>query len=113
MNPVEQFARLQAGIIRKIETHKLEHYKPYAFQTKFHHGEGHLTPGELAHLKALICANQIGKCNSIHSIIETDKGRKKLLDVWGKETNVLTWPDRAPRRVLKWVRKPPEECFRI
>jgi phage terminase large subunit-like protein len=61
MNPVEQFARLQAGIIRKIETHKLEHYKPYPFQVKFHNAEGHLTPGELAHLKALICANQIGK----------------------------------------------------
>jgi len=61
MNPVEQFARLQAGIIRKIETHKLEGYKPYQFQIKFHHAEGYLTPGVLAHLKALICANQIGK----------------------------------------------------
>src|SRR5260221_10203982 len=104
MNPVEQFARLQAGIIRKIETHKLEHYKPYQFQTKFHHAEGHLTPGELAHLKALICANQIGKCNSIRSTIETDRGPKKLWEVWGKEANVLTYPDGAARRVLKWVR---------
>src|SRR4029077_3045594 len=61
MEPAEQFIKLLAAIDRKKATHKLEAYVPYEFQKRFHHAEGHLTPGVLAYLKALICANQIGK----------------------------------------------------
>src|SRR5882762_162533 len=112
-SPQQRLAEILAALDRKKATHKLEHYAPYEFQKKFHHAEGHLTPGVLAHLKALVCANQIGKCNSISVQIATPSGDKKIGDLWGKETKVLSWPDKESKRVLAWVRKPPEECFRI
>lgn len=46
---------------RRREIYKLEYYQPYPYQERFHHAEGHLTPGKPASLKALVAANQIGK----------------------------------------------------
>jgi len=59
-----------AKIISKLEnyknTNKLEYYKPYEYQEKFHNGIGHGT-NKPARQKALIAANQIGKttCGSM------------------------------------------------
>ena len=94
------------------QTHKLEYYRPYDFQKKFHNAVGHMT--ELAaRIKGLMAANQIGKCVSISSYIETPQGHKRIGDIFGTECEVLTWPDRLPRKVTAWVKKPAEECFRI
>ena len=91
---------------------KLHYYEPYGYQRKFHHAQGLKSDG-LATDRALIAANKIGKCNSLDTIIDTANGRKKLADIWGKEVEVLTWPGKEPRRVVAWVQKPAEECYRI
>jgi len=46
---------------RRRTFHKLDYYKPYPYQEKFHYAEGHLTPGRLAAQRAIIAANKIGK----------------------------------------------------
>ncbi len=48
---------------RRRQIYKLEYYQPYPYQERFHHAEGHLTPGKLAKLRALIGGNGIGKTN--------------------------------------------------
>ena len=103
-------------------THKIEYYKPYPFQLAFHHAKKgeiytsnhyELREGEPSEERALICGNQIGKCQSVSSSIETSKGRMKIRDVFGQRIKVPTYPDGELRNVVKWIRKPPEECFRI
>lgn len=69
--------------------------------------------GAKYHERLFMAANRIGKCCSKDTLIETDKGPQKIGDVFGAECNVRTWPNNEPRRVLKWVRKPAEECYRI
>src|SRR5689334_14825501 len=61
MEPAEQFVKLLAAIDRKKATHKLDAYKPYPYQLRFHHAEGFKTPGKLAHFRAIVAANKIGK----------------------------------------------------
>ena len=56
-----QLAELLTAIERRKQTHKLEVYKPYPYQERFHHAEGFKTPGKLAQFRAIIAANKIGK----------------------------------------------------
>src|SRR5437667_12820795 len=60
-----------------------------------------------------MAANRVGKCNSISTLIGTDQGERALADIWGRDIRVLTWPDRQPKRVIRWIIKPAEKCFRI
>lgn len=120
---LEETVELLQEIEEYRNTHKLEFYKPYDFQSRFHlaQGRGEFVPVKsdsqkqgLAILRFLMCANQIGKCATATSLVYTSKGRKKFKDIWGKgNISVLTYPDMSPRKVTKWIRKRSEECFRI
>lgn len=63
--------------------------------------------------RMLICGNRVGKCLTLLTKIETSTGYKSLKDLLGSEIEVLTYPDKTPKKVLSWVRKPAEECFRV
>ena len=109
---LDEAASILAELDRYKRTHQIKFYSPYEFQKKFHNSIGFKTD-KPARQKALMAANQVGKCNSISTYVTTDQGKFKIGDLFGKECNVLTWPNLEPRKVLKWVRKPAEECFRI
>src|SRR5258706_8649899 len=98
MDATLEITKVLAALDRKKETHKLSHYKPYGFQIAFHNALGFKTDTP-ASQRALMAGNKVGKCNSISVKIETSDGEKSLREVWGKAIEVLTWPDRAPRRV--------------
>jgi len=91
---------------------KLQFYKPYKYQVEFHNAKGKGT-NEPAKQRLLLAANKIGKCTSIGTKIDTGDGRKKMSEIWGKPCYVLTYPNKTPKKVMAWVKKPPEECFRI
>ena len=84
---------------------KLESYSPYPFQLKFHN--------DTARFRDNTSANRPGKCASYQTLIDTTNGRKRIGDIFGTECEVLTYPSLKPRKVVGWVRKSPEECFRI
>lgn len=89
------------------DTLKIEGWSKKPWQLNFHNSG-------LDHQERMLCAaNRVGKCISIRSIVETTTGPKKMKDIFGKECNVLTYPDYEPRKVLSWVKKPKEECFRF
>lgn len=76
---------------------KLESYSPYPFQEKLHSAIGFQTD-ELATIRGLMCANQIGKGLSLDEPVITPKGEilageirvgDLLLDSQGQETKVL------------------------
>lgn len=46
---------------RRRQVFKLEYYKPYPYQLRFHNAEGHLTPGKPAEQRLLCAANKVGK----------------------------------------------------
>jgi len=112
MVDISDIVKALSDIERYKNTHRLEYYTPYPKQKEFHNAKGKGT-NLPASQRLLLGGNQIGKCNSISVKIETDGGEKRLSEVWGRECNVLTYPNKEPRKVVAWVRKPPEECFRI
>lgn len=57
----KRLAEALAALDRRKQTHKLDYYKPYAYQVAFHNAEGFGTPGVPAVHRALMAANQIGK----------------------------------------------------
>jgi len=61
----------------------------------------------------LMAANQIGKCVSFQTLIETEHGPKRIGDIFGSKIKVKTHPNNELRKVNAWVMKPPEECYRI
>lgn len=64
--------------------------------------------------ESCLCAgNQIGKCNSFNTLIETEYGAMKIGDIFGKKIRVKTFPNNELKNVAGWVVKDPEECFRI
>lgn len=60
MEGLEEALSLLDAIEHRRTFHKLEYYKPYPFQVKFHNQKGHMTDAP-ASQRALMCANQIGK----------------------------------------------------
>ena len=60
MNPEHQLAEMLAALDQKKNTSKLNYYKPYEFQKKFHNAIGYQTT-KPASQRALMCANQVGK----------------------------------------------------
>lgn len=60
-SPLEQAHDLLATIERRRSIYKLEYYKPYDYQKRFHNALGYKTPDKLAIQRALIAANKIGK----------------------------------------------------
>jgi len=46
---------------RRRQVYKLEYYRPYPYQEKFHNAEGYLTPGKPAEQRLLCAANKVGK----------------------------------------------------
>ena len=90
---------------------KLQFFEPYEYQKKYYSLRA--ANGKVAKARCLLAANQIGKCSTINTLVLTSKGELPLKKVWGKEIEVLTYPGLVPRRVLKWIRKPAEECFRV
>ena len=87
------------------EENKLKNFKPNTVQEPFLNSKKRIT--------ALLAANKVGKCVTFHTLIETTHGKVKIGNLFGKNCDVLTWPNKEPRRVLNWIRKPKEECFRI
>lgn len=86
-----------ADILEKLErykqTHRLEYYKPYEYQKKFHNAIGHLTE-KPATQKALMAANQVGKCVSIRLNVPHPDGSSSSvgkLARLGKPFKVLSW----------------------
>ena len=59
----------------------------------------------------LIAANRVGKCATFNTRIDTPDGPQPLWKLWGRQVYV-NGPDH-PVKVLAWVKKPAEECFRI
>lgn len=55
-----QLAEIQAALVRRRETHKLDYYSPYPYQLAFHNALGHQTL-KPASQRALMAANQVGK----------------------------------------------------
>jgi phage terminase large subunit-like protein len=109
---VTEVAILSQDIQKYRETHKLEFYTPYLYQKRFHEAKDRR--GRLAGQRGLMCGNQVGKCASITTLIDTTKGKRRLRDIWGKKgIEIISWPDKIPRKVTKWIKKPSEECFRI
>jgi len=84
---------------------RLESFDPYPYQEVF--------MNDASDRVGLVCSNQTGKCESIQGLIETSKGTKRLYEIWGKDIEVLTYPDAKPKKVLNWIVKPAEECFRV
>ena len=84
---------------------KADRYKPNVIQKKFHETTNRI--------RLLVCGNKVGKCESFHTLISTSLGDRMIGTVFGQSCDVLTWPDMTPRKVLAWVRKPAEQCFRI
>src|SRR4030066_307663 len=73
MDVAEEVVHLISKMEEYQKIHRLEFYNPYEFQKKFHHvfGEGDFVPvksdknkSHLAIMRALQCANQIGKSTS-------------------------------------------------
>lgn len=60
-NPLQEVQKYLELLERRRKYHKLEYYKPYEYQERFHFAEGKETPGVLALQRALIAANKIGK----------------------------------------------------
>ena len=60
MNDLARYLELINQLDRRRETNRLDYYKPYAWQEKFHNALGHQTEKPAVE-KAAICANQIGK----------------------------------------------------
>lgn len=60
-NQLDNALTLLKRLDRTRRLNQLDNYAPYDFQIRFHHAEGHQTPGVLAQQKALIAANAIGK----------------------------------------------------
>lgn len=58
--PLEQARNLLWLLDRRRQTHKLEYYKPYHFQAKFHNALGHRTDAPAVQ-KVLMAGNQVGK----------------------------------------------------
>jgi phage terminase large subunit-like protein len=56
----EEALKLISDLNRRRETNKLDYYKPYEWQIKYHNAIGHGTERPAVE-KAAICANQIGK----------------------------------------------------
>ncbi len=57
---VENLANLLQTAGKYLRTHRLERYKPYEYQKKFHHAIGHET-SKVANIRALLAGNKIGK----------------------------------------------------
>lgn len=57
---LEEAAEIIAQLDRYKQTHKLEYYKPYDYQKRFHNAKGHGTD-KPARQRALMAANQVGK----------------------------------------------------
>jgi phage terminase large subunit-like protein len=56
-----ELAEVLTALERKETTNKLNYYKPYPWQIRFHNAEGFQTPGIPASQRAAMCANQVGK----------------------------------------------------
>lgn len=59
--PLEELQQVLNAIEDRRKFHKLEYYRPYAFQKAFHHARGHNTPENFARQKMLMSGNQQGK----------------------------------------------------
>lgn len=105
--------RLLKQLDEKRKTTKLEHYTPYDFQKNFHHAEGYQTPGKLADIRALVAANQIGKCVTAKTLIDTPKGKVRA-DQIKRGDEIFSWDDGVVKsHVGALVRKPAEACYRV
>src|SRR5688572_8405849 len=60
MNPLQQAHEILQTIERRRQIFRLEYYKPYEFQKKFHNAVGYLTTLPAVQ-KMLMAANQVGK----------------------------------------------------
>ena len=107
--PVEE---LVAELLRREQTNRLASYKPYPFQKAFHnaHGKGTEKP---ALQKALMAGNQIGKCSPITGRVTIDGEDVPIHKIWGGTGVRLTGRGGRPVSVVRWVRKPAEECYRV
>ena len=110
---LENAVALLKRLDEKRKTAKLEHYTPYEFQKRFHHAEGFETPGVLAAQRALIAANQIGKCVTGRTLIDTPRGKVRA-DAVKKDDIIYAWNNGVVEaHVGALVRKPAEACYRV
>lgn len=105
MNDKEKLLELLREQKEANRTNQLKFYSPYPFQEEFHN--------DLEQFVGLIAGNRPGKCGTIASKVETPNGSKSFGEIFGTECEVLTWPNKEPRKVVNWIRKPAEECFRF
>lgn len=116
---MENAVALLKRLDEKRKSEKLEHYAPYDFQKRFHHAEGFNTPGVLASQRALIAANQIGKCVTIDSYIDRPNGYrstvKELLKL-GEAFSVIAWNENRKVDAMAFPvfkKKKKEPCVRL
>lgn len=60
MSKLEEAAQIISALEEYKRTHRLEYYKPYDYQKRFHNAKGHGTD-KPARQRALMAANQVGK----------------------------------------------------
>lgn len=109
--------KLLEELNRRKQTHKLEYYKPYEYQLKFHNAVGYLTK-EPATQKFLQAANQIGKCISERTLIQLSNGTELTageLYERNKPFEIMAWDgEKVVNATATFpVKKPAEECFRV
>ena len=63
-DPTQQLVETLEQLLEHDRSHKVNSYKPYPYQLKFHNAKGWRTK-KPATVKALIAANQIGKTLSV------------------------------------------------
>ena len=80
-DPAQQLVETLEQLLEHDQTHRLNSYKPYPYQLKFHNAKGWRTQIP-AQVKALIAANQIGKTLSV--CVEDVYHLTGLYPVWWK-----------------------------
>lgn len=85
------FAKAVLDYEHVVSINRLAHYTPYPYQKRFHNAEGHLTPGQPASQRLLMCANKVGKtfCSAMEVAIHAT-GR---YPEWWKGTRFLYAPE--------------------
>lgn len=116
MNDITDVLRLAEAIKVRRETNRLKHYSPYPYQRRFH--ELRDSSGDLATVRLLMAANQIGKCATVSSFITHPDGTRSTFGELyqdGRPFEVWAWNGEQMVRAMAMApfRKPKEPCVRL